>query len=124
MAFALTASDYVQAQRARSVAQGALTELYDRVDLVLTPTVAGVATLLSELDSVALEDGGFRALHTAYWDATGNPVISVPMGFGAGSMPIGLQIAGRPFDEALVLRAADAFQQRTSWHRCRPPMTN
>jgi aspartyl-tRNA(Asn)/glutamyl-tRNA(Gln) amidotransferase subunit A len=123
MAFSLSAADYVQAQRARAVAQHAVADLFDGVDLVVTPTIATVASRLDELDVVALEDGGVRTIHTAYWDAMGNPVISVPMGFGVESMPIGLQIAGRPFDESLVLRAADAFQQRTSWHERRPPLS-
>jgi aspartyl-tRNA(Asn)/glutamyl-tRNA(Gln) amidotransferase subunit A len=54
---------------------------------------------------------------------TGNPVISVPMGFTGYGLPLGMQIAGRPFDEAAVLRAADAYQARTQWHLQLPQVT-
>jgi aspartyl-tRNA(Asn)/glutamyl-tRNA(Gln) amidotransferase subunit A len=44
------------------------------------------------------------------------------MGFGARGLPLGLQVIGRPFDEATVLRAGDAYQQDTDWHLRRPAM--
>ena len=47
---------------------------------------------------------------------------SVPCGFSPGEMPIGLQIIGKPFDEATVLRVADAFERNTEWHRKYPPI--
>ncbi|MGN5476841.1 amidase family protein [Cupriavidus basilensis] len=50
----------------------------------------------------------------------GLPGMSVPCGFGAGNMPVGLQLIGNYFDEARLLRAAHAFQQATEWHLRRP----
>jgi aspartyl-tRNA(Asn)/glutamyl-tRNA(Gln) amidotransferase subunit A len=50
----------------------------------------------------------------------GLPGISIPCGFSQAGLPIGLQILGRPFDEAKVLRAAYAYQQATDWHQRRP----
>lgn len=120
MAFSLSAADFVQAQRARRVGQRAVTALFNDVDLIVTPTTSGVATRLDGLDRVLSE--GLRSIHTPYWDSTGNPVISIPMGFGTDDMPLGLQIAGRAFDEANVLRAADAFQQRSDWHLRKPDL--
>lgn len=111
-------ADYVQAQRVRRVAHRAITALYDDVDLIVTPTASVGALAFEDLD-VDLSSW-FSKIHTAYWDATGNPVLSVPMGFTADGLPLGLQFAGRPFDEALVLRAGDAFQQVTDWHLSRP----
>ncbi|MGA4538869.1 amidase [Uniformispora flossi] len=110
-----SAADYVQAQRVRRVAQKALAELYRDVDLVLTPTCSIGAPALDDLNTLI---GGPRgtALHTAYWDSVGNPVLSLPMGFTADGLPLGMQLAGRPFDEATVLRAGDAYQQHTDWH--------
>jgi aspartyl-tRNA(Asn)/glutamyl-tRNA(Gln) amidotransferase subunit A len=112
------AADYVQAQRARRVGQKALAAVYRDVDLIVTPTASAGATSFTDLDAMLEEvtSGGFGPIHTPYWDSTGNPVITVPMGFTADGMPLGLQIAGRPFDEAAVLRAGDAFQTRTAWH--------
>jgi aspartyl-tRNA(Asn)/glutamyl-tRNA(Gln) amidotransferase subunit A len=122
LAFSLSAADYVQAQRARRVGQRELATLFTDVDLVVTPTTSAVASRIDSLDTAMSE--GMRAIHTLYWDTTGNPVISVPMGFGRDGLPLGLQIAGRPFDEATVLRAADAFQCRTDWHRAAPALSS
>jgi aspartyl-tRNA(Asn)/glutamyl-tRNA(Gln) amidotransferase subunit A len=110
-----TAMDFVQAQRARTVGTRALTELYGDVDLIVTPTGGSGAISFADLDQ-----GMARMLttpiYTGYWDTTGNPVLSVPMGFTAAGLPLGLSVAGRPFEEGLVLRAGDAFQQVTDWH--------
>lgn len=113
--FAISAADYVQAQRARRVAQRALAETFADLDLIVTPTTAGGALAFDDLASL-LAQGGFDQIHTQYWDCTGNPATSVPMGFTAGGLPLGLQFAAKPFDEATMLRAADAFQQHTDWH--------
>jgi len=116
-----TGADYVQAQRVRRVAHRALTALYDDVDLVLTPTAVVGALRLDDLgDDFST---WFSRIHTPYWDAMGNPVISVPMGSTAAGLPLGLQLAGRAFDEATVLRAADAYQEVTGWHLEQPPLT-
>lgn len=114
MAFAMSAADYVQIQRARRVGQHAITSLFKEVDLIVTPTTSTVARRFDELD--AMLDSGMSSIHTPYWDTTGNPAMSIPMGFGQSGLPLALQIAGRPFDESNTLRAADAFQQRTDWH--------
>jgi Asp-tRNA(Asn)/Glu-tRNA(Gln) amidotransferase A subunit family amidase len=117
-------ADYVQAQRARRVGQKALAVLYKQVDIVLTPTSSAGATSLDGLTSALerAEVGGFGPVHTPYWDATGNPVLSMPMGFTADGLPLGMQVAGRPFEEETVLKVADAFQQVTDWHRLVPEL--
>ena len=53
---------------------------------------------------------------------TGAPALAVPCGFTADGLPLSLQIAGRPFDEATVLRAGDAYQRSTRWHLRSPEM--
>jgi len=57
---------------------------------------------------------------TRPFNLTGHPAASVPCGFTAEGLPMGLQIVGRPFDEATVLRVADAYQRLTDWHTRRP----
>jgi aspartyl-tRNA(Asn)/glutamyl-tRNA(Gln) amidotransferase subunit A len=51
----------------------------------------------------------------------GLPAISVPCGFTSGCLPVGLQLTGRRFDEATLLRMADAYQRDTTWHESMPP---
>ena len=115
MSFGISSADYVQAQRARRVAQKAIAATFTDVDLIVTPTTAGGAFAFDELAAI-LSEGGFNSIYTQYWDCTGNPATSVPMGMSSSGLPLALQVAARPFDEATMLRAADAYQQRTSWH--------
>ncbi len=119
--FAVSGADYVQAQRVRRVGQKAVAALFTGLDLVVTPTASTVARRMDQLDTMLGE--GLSTIHTPYWDVIGNPAMSIPMGFGVDAMPLALQIAGRPFDEATTLRAADAFQQRTDWHLQTPTLT-
>ena len=58
--------------------------------------------------------------YTLPFNLVGLPAITVPCGFTTQGLPIGLQIAGRPFDEKLVLRAAYAYEQNTSWRDRKP----
>ncbi|TQS43501.1 amidase [Cryptosporangium phraense] len=119
MAGVFSAADYVQAQRVRAVGQEAVARLLDRVDLIVTPTAAVPATPYDRLHRM-FETGDFHAVYAPYWNLMGNPALSVPMGFTAAGLPMGLQVIGAAFDDATVLRAGDAYQSRTDWHRRRP----
>lgn len=114
---AYSGADYVQAQRVRRLGQRELAGLFGTVDLIVTPTASVEAFTVDGLGEMTER---FRAMHTSYWNAVGNPALSVPMGFGANGLPLGLQVVGRPFDEATVLRAGDAYQQETDWHLREP----
>jgi aspartyl-tRNA(Asn)/glutamyl-tRNA(Gln) amidotransferase subunit A len=115
----MTAADFVQAQRVRRAGLRELTRLYDAgFDLMLTPT-----TLVPPSRLDALSFGGIvGALLTPYWNAAGYPAMSIPMGLTSAGLPVGLQLAGRPFDEATVLQAADAFQLLTDHHLTESPV--
>jgi aspartyl-tRNA(Asn)/glutamyl-tRNA(Gln) amidotransferase subunit A len=52
----------------------------------------------------------------------GLPAISIPCGFAGDRLPVGLQLTGRMFDEATILRAADAYERLTDWHTQTPAM--
>jgi aspartyl-tRNA(Asn)/glutamyl-tRNA(Gln) amidotransferase subunit A len=114
----LQSQDYVQAQRVRRVGQLALAETFASVDVIATPTASIGAPAEAAFGG---EDGGFADLmakvHTMYWDAVGNPVLVVPMGFTAAGMPLSLQLAAAPFDEVTLLRVGRAYQAATDWHR-------
>lgn len=115
-----TAADYVQAQRVRRRAVEAVDALFADVELVVMPTAAVTATPYDRLDAL-FESGEFFAIYSTYWNMLGNPALSVPVGFTPGGLPMAMQIAGRRFDEAAVLRAGDAYQRLTDWHLRRPP---
>ncbi|MCW0213659.1 MAG: amidase [Pseudonocardia sp.] len=112
------AGDYVQMQRVRRVGKRKVAELFADVDLIVTPTSACGAAPLAKLTFDDIID----ALHTPYWNAMGNPAMSVPMGFTTDGLPLGLQIVGRPFEEAAVFAAGHAYQQRTDWHLRAPAL--
>jgi aspartyl-tRNA(Asn)/glutamyl-tRNA(Gln) amidotransferase subunit A len=105
-------ADYAQAQRVRRVAVGACAELFDNVDIVAHPSCAVPAPLLAELTFAGLID----SIYTQYWNGVGNPAISIPMGLTASGLPVGLHLAGRPFQEDIVLKVADAYQRLTDHH--------
>ena len=51
------------------------------------------------------------------FNLTGQPSLQVPCGFDSDGLPVGLQIAGKPFDEATVLQVAYAYEQAAGWHK-------
>ena len=112
-----TAADYVQAQRVRRVGIREALRVFATVDVILTPTTLIDAPLLEGLDLERI----IAAITTMYWSALGFPALSIPMGLTGRRLPVGLQIAGPPFSEALVLRLGDAFQRRTDHHLVEAP---
>jgi aspartyl-tRNA(Asn)/glutamyl-tRNA(Gln) amidotransferase subunit A len=117
----VSGADYVQAQRMRRVAQDALHRILTDIDVLICPTVSVAAPALAgfftgETSIMSL----FGHIHTGYWDSVGNPVLALPMGFTANGMPLSVQLAGRPFDEAGLLRVGQLLQRRTDWHLRQP----
>jgi aspartyl-tRNA(Asn)/glutamyl-tRNA(Gln) amidotransferase subunit A len=110
-------ADYVQAQRVRSVIKAEALAALSTVDVLVTPTMLNVAPTFEGYDPDAMR----RApTFTAIWNLTGLPAASVCCGFSNAGLPIGMQIVGKPFDEAMVLRVGDAYQQVTDWHTRTP----
>ena len=60
--------------------------------------------------------------YTGSFNLAGVPAISVPCGFTSDNLPISLQIVGRPFEDATVMKVAHAYEQATTWHTRRPPI--
>jgi aspartyl-tRNA(Asn)/glutamyl-tRNA(Gln) amidotransferase subunit A len=108
----VSSGDYVQSQRVRQVGAQAMAALFETCDVVLTPTAGIGALTLAELDFESV----MNSIFTPVWNATGNPAISVPMGFTATGLPLGLQIAAAPLRDAVALKAAMAYQAATRWH--------
>ena len=123
---AVTGSMYLNSQRARALMTQQARDLLEQVDLLVTPTVPIPATPFGE-ESILLE-GRKESLNNALtrltrpFNMTGFPAISVPCGFTTAGLPVGIQIAGRPWEESLILRTAYAFEQATPWHLRHPPL--
>lgn len=117
-----TAVEAVAIQQVRLVFQGALRRLFDTVDVLLVPVQPFANPSLDWLAENRKRPGGVDDLlrFTAPFDMSGSPTITLPGGFTPNGMPLGFQLVGRHLDEALLLRAAHAYQQVTDWHRQRP----
>ena len=111
---------YVQAQRLREMAVEAWrAEVFSKVDLIATPTTPITARPIEEGDLQVT----FNLIRfTNPLNFLGVPAISVPCGFTSEGLPVGLQLGGRWWDEATILRAAHAYEQATDWHQRRPPL--
>jgi len=116
----LLATDYVKSQRARTLLQRNFNEAFNRADVIVSPTLPAFSPLVGEVwvQSGDLRENvidAFLRFNIPY-DLTGFPAISIPCGLSSTGLPIGLQIAGRAFDETTVLRVANAYEQSTEWH--------
>jgi aspartyl-tRNA(Asn)/glutamyl-tRNA(Gln) amidotransferase subunit A len=95
-------------------------QAFERVDTVAMPTSPVPPFRLGEKTDDPLQMY-LADVFTVSANLAGLPAISIPCGF-AGKLPIGFQLIGRAFDEATLLRAADAFERATEWHSMRPPI--
>ncbi len=122
----VSAADYLKAQQARARFNYEMAQLLREVDLLAGPSepITAPPILATEVEIGERTVGTVGALtqYTRPYNISGTPAISVPCGFSQAGMPIGLQLAGRAFDEVAVLRAAHAYEQATGWHTRRPPV--
>jgi aspartyl-tRNA(Asn)/glutamyl-tRNA(Gln) amidotransferase subunit A len=119
---AVTSTEYVLARRAQTLWRRRLERLFERFDLLLLPATPIPAP---RLGGDAIEAARSLTRFTAPFNLARLPALALPCGFtaeGAGTapLPIGLQIVGRPWAEAAVLRAGHAYEQATEWHTRRP----
>jgi aspartyl-tRNA(Asn)/glutamyl-tRNA(Gln) amidotransferase subunit A len=109
---------YVKALKVRRLIRGDYDAAFKDVDFIVGPTTPNPAFKIGEKtdDPLAmyLED-----LYTVTTNLAGVPGMSIPCGFTSAGLPIGLQLQGQPFDEARLLQAAHAYQQKTDWHNRR-----
>ena len=119
---------YLKAQQVRTLLLQDYQRAFERVDVVATPTTPTPAFKLGEKTSDPVQMY-LNDIFTVSANLTGLPSISVPCGFAESRgpnaesrLPIGFQLTGRAFDEATLLRAADAFQRDTTFHTEAPPI--
>jgi aspartyl-tRNA(Asn)/glutamyl-tRNA(Gln) amidotransferase subunit A len=112
------ATDYINALRLRTLIQAAWRDMFTSIDVLLAPTLVAPAALRSD-PFITWPDGSREAATAAYVrysapaNVTGLPSLSVPAGFTADGLPLGVQILGKPFAEPEILRVGYALEQHT-----------
>lgn len=123
----LLATHYLQAQRYRSLLRNEMLAAFRKVDVFVCPTLPFTATPIGattvQIDQGVDEDMLSAIMqYTGVASLTGLPAMNVPCGFDPDGLPIGMQLIGRPFDEALLFRLGHAFQSATDFHRRAPAL--
>ncbi len=111
---------YGKAQKVRTLVQRDFQKAFERVDVIVAPTTPSAAFRTGEKEdplSMYLND-----VFTIPVNLAGLPGVSVPAGFTKGGLPVGLQVIGKAFDEAAVLRTAKAYEGATEWHKKKPEL--
>lgn len=123
----IPAQAYYKAQKIRAVLRQQILDALKKVDVLVLPTGPVTAPPVESVPGIESKEHSLTGLagrisFTGPFNLAGTPAISVPCGFSAAGMPMGLQIVGKPFDEETVLRVAHAYEQNTDWHNCRAPI--
>jgi len=110
---------YLKAQKIRRLIAGDFTEAFKRCDVVIGPTSPTVAFKIGAktADPVQMY---LNDIYTIPANLAGLPAASIPCGFGAGGLPVGLHLVGNYFAEAKLLNVAHRYQRETDWHRREP----
>src|SRR6185503_12058979 len=123
----VSAYEYLQGQRLRArFTREFLDAVFSRIDVLVTPTIPEPAPALADAKAGASADviarmGRFSRL-TRPFNGLGVPALSVPCGATPDGRPLAMQLVGRPFEEATLLRLGDAYERATAWHRRRPAL--
>jgi aspartyl-tRNA(Asn)/glutamyl-tRNA(Gln) amidotransferase subunit A len=111
---------YGKAQRVRTLVRRDFEAAFARVDVIVAPTTPSTAFKHGEKeDPLAMY---LNDVFTIPVNLAGLPGLSMPCGFTLAGLPIGLQLIGKPFDEAVLLQVAHAYEQVTEWRARRPPL--
>jgi len=124
----ITARQYIRERRRLEEFRRAAEQIFEQVDVVISPTVAVPAPKLSELEALAVADvrpyevknllRNTSPFSVMFW-----PTTSVPCGFTRDGLPVGMQISSRPGGDSICLRLAHAYEQATGWPR-KPAISN
>ena len=115
----ISGRDYVQAQRERRCMLAEMAPVYADFDVLVTATAGAPAPRLGTWRTIEFWK---RASLTTPFNVTGGPALAQCIGFSADGMPLSMQVVGRPFDDATVLRVAHAYEKATPWRTKRPQL--
>jgi aspartyl-tRNA(Asn)/glutamyl-tRNA(Gln) amidotransferase subunit A len=110
---------YKKAQKVRTLIKNDFDQVFGKYDVIIGPTAPTTAFKIGEKTSDPLTMY-LNDICTIPVNLAGIPAISIPCGFAANGMPVGLQIMGKHFAESTILRVAHAFEQHTEHHKARP----
>jgi aspartyl-tRNA(Asn)/glutamyl-tRNA(Gln) amidotransferase subunit A len=113
------AADYINAQRARRELTDAVNAALSRYDVLLTASALCTAP---RFDAPVDAMSSASPMQTIPFNVTGHPAMSVPVGIASDGLPIGVQIVGRPFDEAMVFRVCRAVEVLSGWESVALPV--
>jgi len=112
---------YLKAQKVRTLIRQDFLSAFETCDLIATPVAPTTAFRLGEKTADPLTMY-LTDIFTIAVNLAGLPALSVPCGFDQSGLPIGLQLIGRPFDEATLLQAGYAYEQAHDWYTRKPPL--
>lgn len=117
-------TDYQKIVLRREAFRGALRLVFEQVDLIAVPAQAFAAPTLAKMAALGEDPSLIAGLlrFTCPFDMTGSPTITLPGGFAPNGGPVAFQFVGRHFDESALVRAGDAFQRVTDWHKRHPAL--
>jgi aspartyl-tRNA(Asn)/glutamyl-tRNA(Gln) amidotransferase subunit A len=115
----IRAVDYIQAQRQRHKLAAEMQTQFANYDAMVTLCTYGPAPKMTTDEPTHFFQ---RPNLTAVFNVTGNPAISICTGFDRIGLPLAMQIVGKPFNEATILRIAHTYEQTTPWRRLRPSL--
>ena len=120
-AVVLTSEDYMQAQKWRRQLVEAMSPVYEKYDVLIAPSTYGPAPLLSNHSTVSF---WHKPKITTVFNVTAGPALALCAGYSEGGLPLPMQIVGRPFDDATVLKVGHAYEQATEWRNRRPQLVD
>jgi len=113
---------YIRAQKVRTLIKQEFERAFEKVDIIAAPVSPTTAFKIGEKTDDPIQMY-LADVFTLPCNLAGICGISVPCGFDAAGLPIGLQLLGKAFDEATILRVADAYQRQTNWHMRKPVLS-
>jgi aspartyl-tRNA(Asn)/glutamyl-tRNA(Gln) amidotransferase subunit A len=118
-AVVISGRDYIQAQRERRRMLAEMAPVYADFDVLVTATAGAPAPRLATWRTIEFWK---RPSLTTPFNVTGGPALAQCIGFSSSGLPLSMQVVGRPFDDATVLRVAHAYEKATPWRTKRPQL--